>query len=98
MHIPGQGQRIAVGRQRRPGPGQPESWHALPAAAHVPCLVCWDPHARLQEASETYLKGTLGYEVKPLVSTDYINERRPGVVDALSTQVIDGTMVKVYAW
>ncbi|EFN55997.1 hypothetical protein CHLNCDRAFT_145382 [Chlorella variabilis] len=51
-----------------------------------------------EEASETYLKGTLGYEVKPLVSTDYINERRPGVVDALSTQVIDGTMVKVYAW
>jgi glyceraldehyde 3-phosphate dehydrogenase len=32
------------------------------------------------------------------VSTDYINERRPGVVDALSTQVIDGTMVKVYVW
>lgn len=34
----------------------------------------------------------------PLVSTDYINERRPGVVDAPCTQVIDGTMVKVYAW
>lgn len=52
----------------------------------------------VQEAAETYLKGTLGYEVKPLVSTDYINERRPGVVDALSTQVIDGTLVKIYAW
>jgi len=32
------------------------------------------------------------------VSTDYINERRSGVLDALSTQVIDGTMVKIYAW
>lgn len=32
------------------------------------------------------------------VSTDYTNERRSGVVDALSTQVIDGSMVKIYAW
>eukprot|EP00887_Chlorella_sp_A99_P006908 scaffold2.g6908.t1 len=44
------------------------------------------------------LKGILGYEEKPLVSTDYINDNRSGIVDALSTQVIDGTLVKVYAW
>lgn len=40
-----------------------------------------------QEASETYLKGILGYEERPLVSTDYINDPRSGIVDALSTQV-----------
>ena len=40
---------------------------------------------RLQEASDTYLKGILGYEDRPLVSTDYINDPRSGIVDALST-------------
>lgn len=49
-------------------------------------------------ASEGALKGILGYEELPLVSTDYINDQRSGIVDALSTQVIDGTMVKAYVW
>jgi hypothetical protein len=35
---------------------------------------------------------------QPLVSTDYTNDTRSCIVDALSTQVIDGTMVKIYAW
>lgn len=52
----------------------------------------------LKEASETYLKDILGYEELPLVSTDYINDKRSSIVDAQSTQVIDGTMVKIYAW
>ena len=51
-----------------------------------------------QEAAEGELKGILGYETRPLVSTDYINEARSGVVDAACTQVVDGTLVKVYAW
>ncbi|KAL4451734.1 hypothetical protein ABPG75_007396 [Micractinium tetrahymenae] len=55
-------------------------------------------NALLKEAADTYLKGILGYETRPLVSTDYTNERRSGVVDALSTQVIDDSMVKIYAW
>ncbi|KAL4421151.1 hypothetical protein ABPG77_000786 [Micractinium sp. CCAP 211/92] len=55
-------------------------------------------NALLKEAADTYLKGVLGYETRPLVSTDYTNERRSGVIDALSTQVIDGSMVKIYAW
>ena len=54
----------------------------------TPCVsVCASPPL-LQEAAGSYLKGILGYEERPLVSTDYINERRSGVVDALSTQVI----------
>jgi glyceraldehyde 3-phosphate dehydrogenase len=52
----------------------------------------------LKQASEGNLKGILGYEPLPLVSTDYINDTRSGIVDALSTQVIDGTMVKIYVW
>jgi glyceraldehyde 3-phosphate dehydrogenase len=52
----------------------------------------------LKEASETYLKDILGYEIKPLVSTDYVNDKRSSIVDALSTMVIDGKMVKIYAW
>ena len=38
--------------------------------------------------------GVLGYEEKPLVSTDYINDTRSGIVDALSTIVVDGTHLK----
>lgn len=41
----------------------------------------------LQEASETYLQGILGYEEVPLVSTDYVNDRRSSIVDAPCTQV-----------
>jgi len=52
----------------------------------------------LKEASETYLQGILGFETRPLVSTDYVNDPRSGIVDAACTQVIDGTMVKIYVW
>jgi len=56
-------------------------------------------NAALKKASEEGpLKGILGYETKPLVSTDYTNDTRSSIIDALSTQVIDGTMVKIYAW
>jgi glyceraldehyde 3-phosphate dehydrogenase len=44
------------------------------------------------------LKGILGYEERPLVSVDYLNDPRSSIVDALSTMVIDDTQVKVYAW
>jgi len=40
----------------------------------------------------------LGYEEKPLVSTDYNNDTRSTIVDALSTMVVCDNMVKVYAW
>jgi len=56
-------------------------------------------NAALKKASEEGpLKGVLGYEEQPLVSTDYTNDQRSSVVDALSTMVIDGTMVKIYSW
>jgi glyceraldehyde 3-phosphate dehydrogenase len=51
-----------------------------------------------KEAAEGELKGILGYEERPLVSADYLNDPRSSIVDALSTMVIDGVQVKVYAW
>jgi glyceraldehyde 3-phosphate dehydrogenase len=44
------------------------------------------------------LAGILGYEARPLVSADYCNDSRSSIVDAPSTLVTDGTLLKVYAW
>ena len=44
------------------------------------------------------LAGILGYEPRPLVSADYAHDTRSAIVDALSTLVTDGTLLKVYAW
>jgi glyceraldehyde 3-phosphate dehydrogenase len=51
-----------------------------------------------REAAAGELNGILGYEERPLVSVDYVNDPRSAIVDALSTLVIDGTQVKIYAW
>lgn len=50
------------------------------------------------EAAEGSLKGILGYETRPLVSTDYTNDERSSIIDAPSTMVVNGTQLKVYAW
>jgi glyceraldehyde 3-phosphate dehydrogenase len=52
----------------------------------------------LKLASEGPLRGILGYEERPLVSIDYRTDPRSCVIDALSTRVINGTQVKLYAW
>ncbi|HNH44763.1 MAG TPA: hypothetical protein PK633_11830 [Agitococcus sp.] len=52
----------------------------------------------LKDASENDLKGILGYESRPLVSIDYRTDPRSSIIDALSTMVINGTQVKLYAW
>jgi glyceraldehyde 3-phosphate dehydrogenase len=55
-------------------------------------------NALCKSAAEGPLKGILGYEERPLVSVDYVNDPRSGIVDALSTIVVDGTCVKIFAW
>lgn len=55
-------------------------------------------NAYFKEASENSLKGILGYEERPLVSIDYVNDPRSSIIDALSTMVINNTQVKIYAW
>jgi len=44
------------------------------------------------------LAGILGIEERPLVSIDYAGDPRSSIVDAPSTLVTDGTMLKVFAW
>jgi glyceraldehyde 3-phosphate dehydrogenase len=44
------------------------------------------------------LAGILGFETRPLVSADYARDTRSSIVDAPSTLVTDGTLLKVYAW
>ncbi|MDP3522536.1 MAG: ArsJ-associated glyceraldehyde-3-phosphate dehydrogenase [Hydrogenophaga sp.] len=55
-------------------------------------------NALFKQAADTYLAGILGYEERPLVSADYARDTRSSIVDALSTMVTDGTLLKVYAW
>lgn len=53
---------------------------------------------RLKRAADEEMPGILGYEERPLVSVDYKTDPRSSIIDALSTLVIDGTQVKIYAW
>jgi glyceraldehyde 3-phosphate dehydrogenase len=55
-------------------------------------------NALFQQAASSYLAGILGYETLPLVSADYARDTRSSIIDALSTMVTDGTLLKVYAW
>ena len=55
-------------------------------------------NALLKTAADGVLAGILGYATRPLVSIDYRTDPRSSVVDALSTLVINGTQVKLYAW
>ncbi len=55
-------------------------------------------NALFRAAAAGPLAGILGYEDRPLVSADYARDTRSSIVDALSTMVTDGTLLKVYAW
>ena len=55
-------------------------------------------NALFQAAADGPLKGILGYETRPLVSSDFTNDPRSSIIDALSTMVVNGTQVKVFAW
>jgi glyceraldehyde 3-phosphate dehydrogenase len=55
-------------------------------------------NAAMREAASGRLAGILGYEDRPLVSSDYVNDTRSGIVDGQSTMVVDGTQVKLLVW
>ena len=55
-------------------------------------------NAALQAANKGSLAENMGFSEEPLVSIDYKGSTYGGVVDALSTQVLDGTMVKLLIW
>ena len=55
-------------------------------------------NALFKAAAAGPLAGILGYEERPLVSIDYRTDPRSSFIDALSTMVVNGTQVKIYAW
>jgi glyceraldehyde 3-phosphate dehydrogenase len=55
-------------------------------------------NAAFAAAAQGPLAGILGIETRPLVSSDYAGDTRSSIVDAPSTLVTDGTLLKVYAW
>ena len=55
-------------------------------------------NAAFQEAADGPMTGVLGVSHEPLVSIDYTSDPRSSTVDALSTAVMDGRMVKVLSW
>ncbi|WP_370049339.1 ArsJ-associated glyceraldehyde-3-phosphate dehydrogenase [Salipiger sp.] len=55
-------------------------------------------NALFEAAAAGPLNGILGYETRPLVSCDYVNDARSSIIDAQSTMVVNGTQLKVSAW
>ena len=55
-------------------------------------------NAAFKKAAQGELKGILDVSDEPLVSVDYIGNLFSSVVDAKSTNVIDGTLVHVSSW
>jgi glyceraldehyde 3-phosphate dehydrogenase len=55
-------------------------------------------NAVLKAAADGDLAGILGYEERPLVSVDFKDDPRSGIVDALSTMVVNDTQVKILVW
>lgn len=51
-----------------------------------------------KEAADGPLAGILGFEERPLVSTDFTDDPRSAIIDGPSTMVVNGTQAKIYAW
>ncbi len=57
-----------------------------------------DVNALFKAAADGPLKGILGFEHRPLVSADFLNDPRSSIVDGPATMVVDGRQLKVFAW
>ncbi|MEL6283199.1 MAG: ArsJ-associated glyceraldehyde-3-phosphate dehydrogenase [Pseudomonadota bacterium] len=55
-------------------------------------------NALFKDAADGELAGILGYEDRPLVSADFVNDPRSSIIDGPSTMVVNGTQLKVFAW
>jgi len=55
-------------------------------------------NAAFRTAAGGAMQGILGVSDEPLVSTDFRGDARSSIIDAASTMVIGGTLVKVIAW
>ena len=54
--------------------------------------------AAMKEASETYLKGILGYTEDAVVSSDFLGDKRTSIFDATAGIALTDTFVKVVSW
>ena len=52
----------------------------------------------LKSASQKSLKGIISYSEEPLVSSDILKTSYSAIVDGLLTKVIDGNLIKIFAW
>ena len=52
----------------------------------------------MKEASETYLKGILGYTEDAVVSSDFLGDKRTSIFDATAGIALTDTFVKVVSW
>tara|TARA_Y100000385_G_C13108262_1_gene649876 strand:+ start:7871 stop:8881 length:1011 start_codon:yes stop_codon:yes gene_type:complete len=52
----------------------------------------------MKEASETNLKGVLGYTEEPVVSSDFLGDSRTSIFDANAGMALNDTFVKVVSW
>ncbi len=57
-----------------------------------------DVNDAMKAAAASSLKGVLAYSEAPLVSTDFNGNGHSSIFDPALTKVIDGTLVKVFAW
>ena len=55
-------------------------------------------NAAFKDAATESLRGILGYSDEPLVSSDFRGDPRSSILDALSTMVLDGNLVKAVSW
>jgi glyceraldehyde 3-phosphate dehydrogenase len=55
-------------------------------------------NAAVKEAADGPLTGILKYTEDPIVSTDIVSDPHSSIFDAGQTMVVDGRMVKVFAW
>ena len=74
-------------------------------ASLTDCVFEMNRETTVEEVNQSFaaaangpLKGILGFEMRPLVSSDYRGDPRSAVIDGLSTMVVNGTQLKVYAW
>jgi glyceraldehyde 3-phosphate dehydrogenase len=74
-------------------------------ASLTDCVFEMDRATSVEEINDLFaaaaagpLKGILGFETRPLVSADFVNDPRSAIVDGPSTMVVAGTQAKVYAW
>lgn len=53
---------------------------------------------KLKRASDSYMKGIMGYTEDPVTSTDLIGDPRSCVLDAGATIPLSNSFLKLFAW